>query len=84
MNVAFDPGGTKKVEPEAYYNQLINLIIREQLRSFACIGTNGLQLKLQVPNLSASFSEVGVQLAIFVTESGNLLWWESVNAPRAG
>ena len=48
-------------------------IIREQLCSFACICTDGFKLKFQVPDLSPGLSELDVQLAVLVTESGDFL-----------
>ena len=58
-----------------------NSIIREQLRSLAGVCADGFQLKLQVSNLSASLSELCVQLAVFVAKFCDLLPPESVNAP---
>lgn len=52
---------------------LWDLIVSKQLRGFARISANGFQLELQVPNLSASLSELDVQLVVFVAESGSLL-----------
>jgi len=48
-------------------------MVGEQLRGFARIRANGFQLKLQVPDLSASLSELGVQFVVFDTEGGGLL-----------
>jgi len=48
-------------------------MVREQLGGFARISANGFQLKLQVPNLGASLSELGVQLVVFDTEGGSFL-----------
>lgn len=64
-----------KRDPKVSYKQFIaeNLITGEQLRGFARVSTDGFQLKLQVPDLSESLPELGVQLAVLVTKSGNLL-----------